>query len=376
VVLAGRGERLEGVSGVLPWLEPALDGEHDPFLRSLHAGDLERFRLHFLSMGNYRKARRAIRLHAPDVVWYFNLALVSLAPVLAARHAGTATLGYVADPWPTNHWVRGWRENEALARAKPERLGLLERAWRAFRETVGLGPICVCSDYLRRELVADGLRAQDMEIVAPNLYPEMEALTRGAKAKPRNALEPLRVVCTSSFWEGKGQMALLEGLARARAAGESIELVVAGGGDPSYREELERRAARPDLAGAVRFAGRLGLEELSREMFRAAVLVMPSIWGEPFGLATIEGMAHGLAVVASDAGASPELVDDGVDGLVTRAGDPASIAEALARLAGDEELRLRLARRGLERVADRYTRDVFAAQLERALVRAGGEGAR
>ena len=52
--------------------------------------------------------------------------------------------------------------------------------------------------------------------------------------------------------------------------------------------------SRPDLAGRVRFAGRLDLEELSREMRRARVLVMPSIWGEPFGLATIEGMVPAL----------------------------------------------------------------------------------
>ena len=119
----------------------------------------------------------------------------------------------------------------------------------------------------------------------------------------------------------------------------------------------------------MRFAGRLERPALSRMLAEAHVLALPSVWGEPFGLATLEGMAHGLAVVASDAGASPEIVADGEDGLVVPAGDEALLAAALQRLERDEDLRLSLAARGRERLRSTYSHARFVDGIERGLVR-------
>ena len=377
VVLTGHGARFDGTPDVLPWLQPDLDGAVDPLQASLTAGNAERFRLHFFRGANLRATARALRREAPDALLFFNLGLVSLAPVLAARVAGVPTLGYLADPWPRNHWVQGWRhhaEGAGDADGKRLRLSLLERAWRSFRDTMGLGPLCVCSDYLRRVLVDDGIPAADMRVLPPALFPEVAALTRERMVRERSPGEPLRLICTSSLWEGKGQDVLLEALARAREVDRGIELVLASDGEAAYRVHLEGLVRSLGLEGVVRFTGWLEREALSREMRDASILVMPSRWGEPFGLATIEGMAHGLAVVASDAGASPELIEEGVDGILTAAGDAAALAAALLRMARDEGLRQALARCGMQRVGERYTRELFAAGLERALgMRAGEE---
>jgi phosphatidylinositol alpha-mannosyltransferase len=85
-------------------------------------------------------------------------------------------------------------------------------------------------------------------------------------------------------------------------------------------------------------------------------------------------MAHGLAVVASDAGASPELVPDGAAGRLFPAGDARALAALLTELAADDALRLRLAAAGRERVAEVYGHARFVDGLERALARARGEG--
>ena len=362
-VLCGAGSRYGATPELLPWLAPELDGDEDLFERSYRAGNAERFRLHFLRLANYRATLRALRTSAADCLLYFNLALVSLAPILAARHAGVPTLGYAGDAWPLNHWVEDWRAS-AAADGKPARLVLLERAWRGFRATIGMGRLLACSQSIARRLIDDGIPSESVSVLYPSLPPDFRV---GPAPRPRGPGEPLRVLCASSLWKGKGQDVLLAAAARARALGAPLEVVIAGGGRDDWRAELERRRAALGLADGARFTGLLPRAELVREFERAHVLAVPSTWAEPFGLVTLEGMAAGLAVVVSDAGASPELVRDGVEGRVVPAGDAQALAAALVELAGDDRRRLELAARGHATVASRFGREGFLGEMEREL---------
>jgi len=143
-------------------------------------------------------------------------------------------------------------------------------------------------------------------------------------------------------------------------------------GEDVYRARIAAEVLANGLGDAVRMTGWIPREELMAESTRSHVLVMPSKWGEPFGLATIEGQAHGLAVVASDAGASPELVEDGVTGLLTPAGDDLVLAAALVGLYADEVGRQRLAAAGRDHARERFTRERYAADLEGALLTVTG----
>jgi glycosyltransferase involved in cell wall biosynthesis len=112
----------------------------------------------------------------------------------------------------------------------------------------------------------------------------------------------------------------------------------------------------------------LDADALSAELAAAHVFVLPSLWGEPFGLATLEAMAHGLCPVVSDSGASPEIVRQGLDGRVVEAGSVEALASVLEGLAADEELRLELARSARERVRERYDHGEFIRRVEDELV--------
>ncbi len=369
-VLCARGERLRGAAGVAAALEPALDGE-DPWERALVAPTLERARLHLFRPRNYAATAAVLRRERPDAALVFNLGLASLAPLLALRHAGVPSLAYLADAWPANHWIAGWRADERAARAKAGRLALLERFWRALRELVELGPLCAASAYLRARLVESGIDGETIEVLPAGLPPDLAAAAARAPsaARPRAAGAPLSLVCASSLWAGKGQDVLVEAVARARARGADVRLALAGGGRADFRAALERRVQALGLGDSVRFLGQLEREALGVELARAHALALPSTWGEPYGLVTLEGMAHGLTVVASDAGASPELVQDGVDGLVVRAGDPQAWAEALHGLWADDARRVALGARARAGVAARFGHERFVAGLEQRLER-------
>jgi len=139
-----------------------------------------------------------------------------------------------------------------------------------------------------------------------------------------------------------------------RAAG--LTLVIAG--DGPERPALEARAAGGrGVAGArVRFAGQVDDAELAQLRARASIALVPSRSAETFGLAAAEAMAAGLPVAASRVGALPELVEQ--EGLVPP-GDPAALAQAIGRLAGDHAA----GERARARVASLCAPEVVAEQL-------------
>jgi glycosyltransferase involved in cell wall biosynthesis len=94
------------------------------------------------------------------------------------------------------------------------------------------------------------------------------------------------------------------------------------------------------------------------------VSVIPSL-EEGFGIPAAEAMGCETAVVASDAGGLPEVVQHGVTGLVVPRGDSAALAEAIGSLLGDPERRAQMGRAGRERALQLFDWDRTAEQFER-----------
>lgn len=344
-------------------LEPDLDAG-DPWQLAQDSGNLEKVRRHVFDPLNLRRARRVMRGWRPDLVFYFNLALLSVAPLLAARLEGLPVVGEVNDRWPENHWLSTWP-----AGAKTNRRRAIEEAWKRTKSRVRFGPMLVPSECLARELRAHGF--ETVEVLPLPLPVDLAAAARELRSAPRLGTQSLRVVCTSMLWDGKGQHVLLDAVGRARAEGANVTVTLAGTGPAAYLEHLEARAQSPHLAGAVTFTGLLDRAAVGRLLASSHLFVLPSLWSEPFGLATLEAMAHGVPAVVSAAGGSPEIVRDGIDGLVVPSGDAGALADAILRLERDEVARARLVHAALERVENDFAAapyyDALSERLERAL---------
>jgi glycosyltransferase involved in cell wall biosynthesis len=117
----------------------------------------------------------------------------------------------------------------------------------------------------------------------------------------------------------------------------------------------------PDLRGSVHYLGKLDLDELRSCVRAADIFMLPSIW-ENCPYSCLEAMASGKAVVSSDQGGMPDLIQDGVNGLLARSEVAASYIQQLDRLIEDAELRRRLGDAARRSVEMKYTDDEIARQ--------------
>jgi glycosyltransferase involved in cell wall biosynthesis len=123
-------------------------------------------------------------------------------------------------------------------------------------------------------------------------------------------------------------------------------------GDGPERPRLERLAADLGIEDRTEFLGlRDDVDELLR---RSDLFVHPAIWGEAFGLTITEAMASGCPVVASNVGGIPELIEDGITGLLVPPADDEALRKAIARLIDDRDLRHRLSVQARARVLERF----------------------
>ncbi len=136
-------------------------------------------------------------------------------------------------------------------------------------------------------------------------------------------------------------------------------------GDGWWQPAAQKLVHRLEIGDRVRFLGWLSDSELSAAYERAAVVAVPSVWPEPFGMVGLEAMAHGRAVVASETGGIPDWLLDGVTGVLTPPGDVSALSSALRRLLGDRELRLQMGAAGAEHVRRHFTADAHIAAIER-----------
>jgi glycosyltransferase involved in cell wall biosynthesis len=120
-------------------------------------------------------------------------------------------------------------------------------------------------------------------------------------------------------------------------------------GDGPLRQSLEARVGELGLVHRVHFLGRRPHSEIPDLLRGFDILAMPSR-EEGWGVAAAEASATAIPVVATRVGGIPEIVVDGETGLLVPPKDPAALAAAIRRLAGDRELRHRMGRAGRERV--------------------------
>jgi glycosyltransferase involved in cell wall biosynthesis len=175
-------------------------------------------------------------------------------------------------------------------------------------------------------------------LVIRNAYDDrvMQEIARN-KVQAEN-LRPKRIVCVANMRPEKDHMTLLKGFKRITKNIDEAQLLLIG--DGPLRKQLEEFCAKHRLRN-IKFLGRVPFNEALENVAESDIFIITSI-EEAMPNAVIEALALGKPVIATRVGGIPEIVKDGVNGLLIPPKSPEHVARALCALLRDEKLYLNL----------------------------------
>ncbi len=194
--------------------------------------------------------------------------------------------------------------------------------------------IIVPSAYLKRVVMAWGLPEERIEVIA-NAKPHDAP---GTLPEAVTAVPAPRIVSAGRLVPWKGMHGLVAAMVLVRQRYPEAQLVIVG--DGPEREALERYA-RLRLKEGFLFTGALPHDETLATIAAADIFVLNSTY-EGLSHILLEALELGRAIVATKAGGNPEVIEDGVNGLLISVGDPLALADACVSILSDAGTRARL----------------------------------
>lgn len=221
---------------------------------------------------------------------------------------------------------------------------LLER-----ERSMGYNRYIVKSRYMRDVLIHNGFQGDRISVLP--LCTEMVGYKEGPL--PKN-----RILFAGRFAPEKGLDILCRVLQslprdfRARFVGAGI-----------IENDIRRLVDTLRLNARVDFVGWLSPPELSRAYLESTVVVIPSMWAEPFGLVGLEAMAHGRPVVAFNVGGIPDWLEHGKTGFLVKRGDIEGLASFVKLILENHELAVKLGEDGKKRIKEKFSSEENARSL-------------
>jgi glycosyltransferase involved in cell wall biosynthesis len=169
-----------------------------------------------------------------------------------------------------------------------------------------------------------------------------------------------RILCVGRLAPEKGHHVLLDALATLRTKGVDFACTLIG--DGPRRAALESRVDALRLRSAVTLTGSRKPEEVARAYAGANVVVLAS-FSEGVPVVLMEAMAHARPVVATRVGGVPELVRDGLTGVLVESGDAEGLADALQRILSDPEWAADLAEKAARHVRSEFNLEASVDRL-------------
>ena len=310
-----------------------------------------------------RAPRHGVLIETTPVEWGIDLGKVPgqiVVDSLVAAKVATGLRGRGLPPLSALvHQVPGGVEG-SRARRKARRLADLA----VYRRCALL---IAASDYLAEELARAGIPRDRIRVVPPGRDLPAQASTPG----PRGRSTRMVVINVANWLPDKGILDLLDGMSQVPTGEAVLHLIGSPGLEPRFAGMVEARLRRSDLLGKVVLHGAVPRSGMHRWYEGADLLVLPSR-NEGYGTVVAEALGYGVPVVASRSGNLPNLIEDGMEGLLLPPGDVAGLAEAIRRLAGDRELLSRMASQAAARGRQLPTWDVAAERFFAALAEVPG----
>jgi len=308
-----------------------------------------------------RTVLRVISRFAPDVVYVWNLSGVGLVSILRVlRQVRRPIVFHLHSYW--------WQ----YINSPETRFSTVRMAW---LKKLVIGPVpplkfttlIATSEAVKREYAQAGCPQDRIEVIDNAI----DSRFLGDEVVPSQTGRRPVLMYAGRLSVEKGVMFAVQALdLLVNRDGRDVRLEIYGQGDPQYVATLRAFVHSQRLTGVVAFHGLVDQDRLICAYDQADLVIVPSLWEEPFGLVAVEAMARSVAVIASDVGGLRGVLRDGVDGRLVKPGDPQALAAAIAESLDCPDERRRLGSAAHQTVRERFTLDICSRRIEEHLQRA------
>ena len=224
--------------------------------------------------------------------------------------------------------------------------------------------VIAISRQIEQSLIAGGVSARKVRTVYSGIDLSDRQLTHDDQAIRQMIGVPNGAVLIgtiANLFPRKGYEVMLRALPAIVGAVPTVHYIIVGSDDHAYADRLKRLAHELKIADRMHM---VGFQDPVQPFLACLDLYVHPALMEGFGIAVVEAMAMGKAVVATTTGGLPEVVSQGETGLLVPSGDVESLAAAVMSLLEDHDRREHMGRCGRVRAQERFSLDASVAQVE------------
>jgi len=224
--------------------------------------------------------------------------------------------------------------------------------------------VIAISRQIEQSLIAGGVSVKNVRTVYSGIDLFKRQLPHGGQAIRQMIGIPDGAVLLgtiANLFPRKGYEVMLRALPAIVRAAPTVHYVIVGSDDSDYADRLKRLAHELKIADRVHI---VGFQDPVQPFLASLDLYVHPALMEGFGVAVVEAMAMGKAVVATTTGGLPEVVAQGETGLLVPPGDVESLAATVVSLLQDRVRREQLGRNGSARAHEHFSLDAYVAKVE------------
>ena len=315
---------------------------------------------------NVTELQRAIAEIQPDVLYIWEITGIGLNTLLAALNDVKLPIVF--------HLESYWLHYALSPQTAQTRLQTrwLKKMLIGSVPSLAYTSMIAASTAVKEEYAAAGCDPERIEVIYNGIDERFLTAPLTSHNDKSTTDQQTRLIYVGRLCVEKGVMVILQALNLLvhEQGKQHFHLDIFGDGDEVYMRELHDFIQEKQLAALVTFHGKVPQDELLRGYDRSDIMLIPSIWKEPFGLVVAEGMARGLPVITSNIGGPAEIVTHDHDGLLLEPGNVEALAMAILQLSEDPSKCQQFAQAARETVRTRFLIEANAKRAAQHLQRA------